>query len=245
MPKKLTEEQVEERRKYYSTPETSLKTCAECGEEKTLTNFNYNGLDNYGFNRYRPTCRECLAHVRHSYYERNKEEITRRHRRYMKNLTPLSRMCLLKAKTANKASKTRYGRNDTITAKDIHDAFHSQGGKCYLCGKSIKRSFHLEHVIPMFQGGRNSASNIKCSCATCNLQKNARTPEEYAIHTAIKKARIEEKQRKDKLLKKVQSLPSDWLELIEHIPKRKLEAVAPLVLKLYKQTPKPRKRRKK
>lgn len=49
---------------------------------------------------------------------------------------------------------------------------------CVYCGKPAE---HMDHVMPRSRGGRTSQDNLVPSCASCNYEKGARTPEEWRI----------------------------------------------------------------
>lgn len=42
---------------------------------------------------------------------------------------------------------------------------------CAYCGDKID-TFHVDHVFPRSKGGKNTASNLVTSCASCNLAKS-------------------------------------------------------------------------
>ena len=50
---------------------------------------------------------------------------------------------------------------------------------------------HRDHVIPRSRGGSDESYNRQRICATCNLQKGARTPEEFIDWLRWKRARNE------------------------------------------------------
>lgn len=45
---------------------------------------------------------------------------------------------------------------------------------CRYCGTGLG-PFHVDHVVPISQGGSNSARNLVLACDTCNTRKGART----------------------------------------------------------------------
>lgn len=75
-----------------------------------------------------------------------------------------------------------------LTKEDAYDIYHSVD-ECAYCGKVISRDnsreIHIDHVIPMRQGGPNSRWNLVKTCNSCNSSKNydslitfrSRTPE--------------------------------------------------------------------
>ena len=65
---------------------------------------------------------------------------------------------------------------DTIRDRD--------GNKCVFCGKETNREpgpnqSQIDHAWPKSRGGNNSENNGQNTCRTCNLDKGARTTEEY------------------------------------------------------------------
>lgn len=57
--------------------------------------------------------------------------------------------------------------------------FESSGFTCEYCHDSLGLDYHLEHLVPLSKGGKNCLSNLGISCATCNLEKLAKTHVEY------------------------------------------------------------------
>lgn len=54
-----------------------------------------------------------------------------------------------------------------------------QKGKCACCGMSLGDDFHVDHIFPLFLGGKNIDSNIQLLRKTCNLSKGHKDPVEY------------------------------------------------------------------
>jgi len=50
-------------------------------------------------------------------------------------------------------------------------------GICRYCGRRAM-TLHLDHVMPVSQGGRSTIENLVTTCAKCNLKKGGRTPKE-------------------------------------------------------------------
>jgi superfamily II DNA or RNA helicase len=51
------------------------------------------------------------------------------------------------------------------------------GGHCQLCGTSLTKSFHADHVVPYSRGGPTFTKNGQALCASCNLNKGSKTVE--------------------------------------------------------------------
>ncbi len=64
--------------------------------------------------------------------------------------------------------------------EDIEKLFSLQKGKCVYCFKSIKKSFQVDHVVPLARGGSNWPSNLVLACKPCNNKKHAIDPFVFA-----------------------------------------------------------------
>ena len=52
--------------------------------------------------------------------------------------------------------------------------YERDAGICHLCGRPVDpRDFHLDHVIPLVDGGPHTADNLKVAHPVCNRQKEA------------------------------------------------------------------------
>lgn len=60
----------------------------------------------------------------------------------------------------------------TITAEELDEIEHRQGGRCAMCGTD--QGLSVDHVLPKSRGGLNVASNIQLLCGTCNRSKGAK-----------------------------------------------------------------------
>jgi len=55
-----------------------------------------------------------------------------------------------------------------------------QKNRCSVCKTSLKKhGYHMDHVVPLFRGGKNIDSNIQLTCPKCNLEKNSKDPIEF------------------------------------------------------------------
>lgn len=53
------------------------------------------------------------------------------------------------------------------------------GGYCAYCGVQLKKSFHVDHVIPVAAGGVDDICNYFPSCKHCNTFKNSFSLEQF------------------------------------------------------------------
>lgn len=65
------------------------------------------------------------------------------------------------------------------TAQDIRDIFALQRAKCGACRCSIRKGYHVDHIIAIANGGSNDRRNIQLLCEPCNLLKKAKDPIEF------------------------------------------------------------------
>lgn len=72
--------------------------------------------------------------------------------------------------------------NDRVAyAKFIEHVRTSERLSCHWCGKPTKRvRRHIDHIVPLAKGGADDVYNLCCSCPTCNSQKHAKLPEQWA-----------------------------------------------------------------
>jgi len=105
--------------------------------------------------RLREEARERYASDREKYQSRNKT---------WKKANPDK----LKAQDFRRRARMSGG---TLTAAEIK-AIVAQD--CFWCGTDCADDFHLDHIVPISKGGRNSRCNIAVSCPTCNTKKNAK-----------------------------------------------------------------------
>lgn len=114
------------------------------------------------YRRKRDKLRSTPEH-RRAYRERNHEAVRRRERA---------------AEHLRRARQLQAG--GTFTATDLDRLFQAQKGRCYWCRLSILEGYHVDHVWPLAKGGSNGPENLVLACPSCNQQKHAKTPMEWA-----------------------------------------------------------------
>ncbi|GIQ63699.1 hypothetical protein PACILC2_22670 [Paenibacillus cisolokensis] len=77
--------------------------------------------------------------------------------------------------TTSRYQAKKAGAFSDLTMEDAYDIYHTPD-ICAYCGKERgpddgPRSFHIDHVIPLKQGGPNSRWNLVKVCASCNSSK--------------------------------------------------------------------------
>jgi len=68
---------------------------------------------------------------------------------------------------------------------DISEILGWQRNKCAYCRVSLRKGFHLDHILPIAKGGSNFRANLQALCPDCNLRKNAKHPIEFAQNIGL------------------------------------------------------------
>lgn len=75
----------------------------------------------------------------------------------------------------------RESSNRYIPPKIRAAVYERDGHRCRYCDTK-DGPFHLDHVIPVSRGGESTPDNLTVACAKCNMEKGARTVEEWREH---------------------------------------------------------------
>ena len=65
-------------------------------------------------------------------------------------------------------------------ADHMPDLLARDGGACVYCGER-DLPFHVDHMIPISQGGTDDLENLALACRICNCKKSGRTPQEAGM----------------------------------------------------------------
>lgn len=123
--------------------------------------------------------KEKQSELQRASYAKHAEERRAQKREYRVANLPKVRIW-----AANRDARER-GATGSYTLSDVLVLFEKQRRKCATCKTSIsakkgKKKFHVDHVQPVSRGGSNNPENLQLLCATCNLKKHKKTPEEWA-----------------------------------------------------------------
>jgi 5-methylcytosine-specific restriction endonuclease McrA len=64
------------------------------------------------------------------------------------------------------------------------------GGKCAYCGCELGKTFHVDHIVPIYRGvktpraGHDTEENMHPACPRCNRRKNVLGIEEFRAEIA-------------------------------------------------------------
>ncbi len=79
---------------------------------------------------------------------------------------------MINFRCAQKASSANMRCEKKITALQVFLALKIHKYLCIYCGATLKETdWHLEHYIPLSQGGKNVFENLVSSCSICNFMK--------------------------------------------------------------------------
>lgn len=81
--------------------------------------------------------------------------------------------------SANNRAK-RSNAEGRYTAEDITRLLEGQKYKCASCNKSVRKKYHVDHIMPIALGGTNWPANLQILCPKCNQQKHAKHPLDWA-----------------------------------------------------------------
>ena len=125
-------------------------------------------------------CTEANATRFRAWYEKNKEKERARFRN--NRLDPIYNE---KRQAANRKRRAiiKGAESDDYSVQDI---LHIYGIACHLCGETIdltaprkpgvegwEKGLHLDHVMSLYYGGKDTVDNVKPSHAVCNLKKQS------------------------------------------------------------------------
>lgn len=138
--------------------------------------------------KYSKTHAEPIKEKRRIYLAANRDKINKQQQEYRTTHPLDSEGRAARVKYQRVFNRNRRARERQCpgkhTAKDVVDLFAKQHGKCATCkatlAKSGKRTFHVDHVVPIKNGGSNWPDNLQLLCASCNVRKGAMDPYEWA-----------------------------------------------------------------
>lgn len=73
-------------------------------------------------------------------------------------------------------------RRPPIPLAILAEVYNRDGPVCSYCNEGPLDSWHIDHILPWSRGGEHSVENLCVSCASCNLSKGAKTPDEWRVN---------------------------------------------------------------
>lgn len=108
------------------------------------------------------------------YYKENKERLRPLRKKWRQNNKSKIKLY------AAKKNSIRRSADGKFCIGDILKLYNYQKMKCAGCLSCIKDKYHVDHIIPLARGGTNWPENIQLLCPSCNMQKHAKDPIDWA-----------------------------------------------------------------
>lgn len=130
--------------------------------------------------------REKIAETKKRAYQINRDVYLQRSREYQVSHPEQTRAAIKRYRAAHperiRAQKhlrrTRIaGAHGRYTDRDVGHMLAMQQGHCAYCGRIV--TLTIEHINPIARGGSNGPENICLACWKCNLEKGAKTLDEW------------------------------------------------------------------
>lgn len=97
-------------------------------------------------------------------------------------LTGLQSKMSINSIIAVKGSDQHLTLNKTVPPLSNTELFLRDGHMCMYCGTQLPdHQLTRDHVIPLYQGGKNRWTNLVAACKSCNARKGGRTPEQAGM----------------------------------------------------------------
>lgn len=187
--------------------DSNTKKCSKCGERKDVANFTKRSASKDGLHYWCKSCVKFFSDVewlegrlesQKKYAEKNRDRIDarrkayqqteeykelqktyytkdpERYRGYTNKRRIIKEQACVEGEPTPTTSGLRFRDGDCCYyCKDVLD-FEVQVGR-----KFSNSAATVEHLIPLFKGGKHTYENTVLSCRKCNSQKGAKTEEEY------------------------------------------------------------------
>lgn len=75
----------------------------------------------------------------------------------------------------------RYTNGKIKFPREVRELIYNNAeGKCVLCGRKITYDdMTLDYIKPLANGGKNTVTNLQCTCEACNKFKGSILPEDF------------------------------------------------------------------
>jgi len=121
----------------------------------------------------------CSTHYWRDYRASRRDELNANYKAWAKKRGPRRALMTedqkLAARLSDAAGRARsYGVEVLeFTVRDYRRMERRQRSMCAYCHKRSKSVLHLDHILPLFLGGRHSVGNLILACEDCNKLKAA------------------------------------------------------------------------
>lgn len=130
------------------------------------------GYSNEYMKKWRDKNKDKVRKTNLKFYYQYKEKYSQKRKDYRRS--EHGRMVIAAANKKMKAIRRAAKVDGTINAEALRNLLISQENKCAICGCliTIGRETHLDHINPIFNGGKHTISNVRYVCQKCNLTRD-------------------------------------------------------------------------
>lgn len=153
-----------------NSPDGHTYTCKEC--EKIAAKDSYHRRkDVIAQREYHKDHREERLEYHKEYYKKNREKKLEYDRKYQQSKQGKKVMQAAHAKRRQSLAENKgipYERHEIIKRDSVDGVLY-----CKICGEVIEKlaDLHLDHIVPVSQGGLDCKDNIQCTHSWCNLTR--------------------------------------------------------------------------
>ena len=94
-----------------------------------------------------------------------------------------SRKWVSRAYSMNNRALKKYHDDSKVDDIMLQEIMAAYNNKCAVCGSSENLCF--DHIVPMYNGGKNSRDNLQILCRKCNMEKGVKPQEQFNITKGI------------------------------------------------------------
>jgi len=141
---------------------------------KTYYTKNKDKLIEYGLDYKRLNPVKCEATIK-EWRSKNREYLNEKQRKYASTINGKASQSVRRKNRRKRIKETDDG---TVTTESLIALEKKQNHKCHHCEKLLDyntpRAVHLDHLLPLSKGGQHTISNVRWSCAYCNISKGTK-----------------------------------------------------------------------
>lgn len=89
---------------------------------------------------------------------------------------------------ANRPRRQAFTSTERAAYLDV--LYKRQQGRCIACRRTMPKDvFHIDHIVPVAEGGTNEVRNLQLLCPRCNTRKGRRPNDEFIRETRQRQRR--------------------------------------------------------
>jgi 5-methylcytosine-specific restriction endonuclease McrA len=100
-------------------------------------------------------------------------------RRWIKN-HPEKAKSLQRLRSSKRRALIKGSAVGQFTLTDEAALLNKQRGRCAICGKKLRKRFHVDHITPLARGGEHKLTNLQITHPKCNMTKSSKDPIDFA-----------------------------------------------------------------